>query len=313
METGTALTVPIEKLTAIIAPGIFQIPHDIYHADPAPEPSLSAGMISALLSAPAKCRETSPRLNPGFERPEADESKFSIGSVSHIMVLEPHLLAERVTVVEAYTKDGKPSDSWATADAKNQRAAAIQAGRVPILAKDMAKVTAARDALAANSFAARAFVGGKFEQSMFWRHPRYGFWCRARPDFIADSGAHLCDYKATHNADPAEFGAHAARMGYHRRAAWYLEGAEILLGRRPDHYWFINQETKPPYLPAVVELDLNAIEAGQAENDLAAHLFAHCLESGDWFGYRNLSDIKVDTAFRVSLPPWAHMRIDQRN
>lgn len=297
----------------ITEPGIYDLPHDIYHQDPTPEPSLSAGMIGALLSAPAKCREESPRLNPEYERSDAEESKFSIGSVSHIMALEPHLFEQRVCVVRAFTKDGKPSDSWATQDAKDQRAAAVRAGKVPILAKNMDKVLRARDALAANAFVRRAFEGGQFEKSMFWKHPQYGFWCRARPDFIADSLAHLCDYKATGNADPADFGAHAARMGYHRRAAWYLEGMAILGGTRPDHYWFINQETKSPFLPSVVELDMNSIEAGQFENDRAAHIFAHCLESGEWYGYRNQADITTDTAFRVSLPPWAHMRADERN
>lgn len=295
----------------VLVPGIYQMDEKTYHKDPCDTPSLSAGMATDILLAPAKCRESSPRLNDDWEEPE-DDGKFTIGKVSHVMVLEPHLFDDRVAIVYAKTKDGKPSDNWGTQDAKDQRAAAQASGKTAILAKHMDKVTAARDTLFANSFVSRAFVGGKFEQSMFWKHPRYGFWCRARPDFIVDSGAHLCDYKATGNADPNQFGRHAHAMGYHRRAAWYLEGAEILLGKRPLHYWFINQETKPPYLPSVVELDTQAIEAGQMENDRAAHLFAHCLETGDWYGYRHAANINEDLAFQVGLPAWAYMQIDGR-
>jgi PDDEXK-like uncharacterized protein DUF3799 len=291
-------------------PGIVEMDADQYHADPCPTPSLSAGMIGDLLSAPAKCRENSRRLNPSWEAPEKQE-KFSIGTVSHVMFLEPHLFDEKVVVVQAVTAKGEPSDTWATKDAKDQRDAALAAGKTPILAKHMAKVLAAREAFYANGFTASAFAGGRFEQAMFWRHPRYGFWCRARPDFLSDAGSHLNDYKATANADPAQFGKHAYSMGYHRRAAWYLEGAEILLGKRPDHYWYVNQETKAPYLTSVIELDMQSIEAGQAENDKAARIFQRCLDTGDWYGYRHASDPTRDLAFQTGLPSWAYIQIDQ--
>lgn len=295
----------------ITAPGVYALSSEDYHADPAPEPSLSAGMINELLVAPAKCWENSRRLNPDWEEPEKPE-KFSIGSVAHIMHLEPHLFEERVAIVQGKTKDGKLSDGYATQDAKDQRDAALAAGKTPILAKHMTKVLAARAKFQAHGFTSKAFVGGKFEQSMFWRHPLYGFWCRARPDFIHDTIAHLNDYKATANADPTQFGRHAYNMGYHRRAAWYLEGAEILFGKRPDHYWFCNQETKAPYLTAVVELDWQALEDGKAENDHAAGIFYRCMESGDWYGYRHSDALDRDRAFQIPLPPYASAQIDER-
>jgi len=300
---NTHLLIP----SVISEPGVYDLPSDLYHSDPCDTPSLSAGMINELLKAPAKCMLNSKRLNPNWEEPEKQE-KFSIGSVAHIIFLEPHLFEEKVCVVRAYTKDGKPSDTWATQDAKDQAAAARRLGQTPILAKDMETVLAARAAFQANSFIRTAFDGGTFEQSMFWRHPRYGFWCRARPDFIKDGWRHLNDYKATANADPEEFGRHAFNMGYHRRAAWYLEGAEEITGARPDHYWFVNQETKAPYLPAVVELDEESINIGREENEKAAEIFSKCLASGEWYGYRDPQTRDRDTAFRRRLPNWAFMR-----
>ncbi len=287
----------------ISAPGIYDLSSDIYHADPAETPSLSAGMINDLLIAPAKCFEKSRRLNPNWEEEEKAD-RFTIGTVSHIMFLEPHLFEQKVAVLEF--------DDYRKAEAKKQRDDARAAGKTPILWDQMDKVRKARAAFLAHGFARHAFTGGKTEQSLFWRHPIYGFWCRARPDFIADSRAHMCDYKATGNADPARFGKHADDLGYHRRAAWYLEGAEIVFGRRPDHYWFVNQETKPPYLVSVVELDRQALEAAQDENDHAASIFAKCLETGDWYGYRHPDARDRDRAFQVGLPPYAYMKIDER-
>ncbi len=294
-----AITRPV-----IVAPGIYDMPAAAYHADPADTPSLSAGMITDLLNAPARCRHNSQRLNPDWEEPEAEE-KFSLGTVAHILFLEPHLFNERVSVIGA--------DSWRGADAKARRDAARAAGKTPILEKHSVAVWGARKAFFANEFTAKAFSDGLFEQSMFWRHPAYGFWCRARPDFLAETGRHLCDYKATKDANPERFGKHAYSMGYHRRAAWYLDGAAILLGKEPDHYWFCNQETDAPHLTAVCELDLSALEAGRAENERACAVFDRCLRTGEWPGYRHRADPSRDLAFQVGLPVWAYQQLEQRN
>jgi PDDEXK-like domain of unknown function (DUF3799) len=301
----------MSQITKITAPGVYDLDSETYHADCCETPSLSAGMINEILVAPAKCYETSRRLNPAWEPPEK-QTKFSIGSVSHVMFLEPHLFAEQVVVVRGKTKDGKPSDGYSSQDAKDQRDAALAAGKAPILPAQLDEIYKARDAFFANTFTRDAFANGKFEQSLFWRHPIYGFWCRAKPDFIAGSLAHLNDYKATANAAPSNFGRHAHNMGYHRRAAWYLEGAQAIFGKRPDHYWFCNQEVKSPYLTSVVELDWQALEAGQDENDHAAGIFARCLETGDWYGYRDSDHLEADRAFRVGLPTYAYMQIDER-
>lgn len=287
----------------IFEPGVYDIPSDAYHADPAPGPSLSAGMINDLMIAPALCFANSRRLNPAYEEPEAQD-KFTLGTVRHIMFLEPHTFADKVVVC--------PFDDWRKGDAKAMRDDARAEGKTPILAKHMEKVLAARKVFLANPFTAEAFTRGQFEQSMFWKHPIYGFWCRCRPDFMADSGAHLNDYKATANASPEKFGKHAYDMGYHRRAAWYLEGATQLLGKTPDHYWFVNQEVKAPYLTSVIELDMQALQAGQDENDKAAEIFARCLQTDDWYGYRHRDEPGRDLAFRVGLPPYAYMQIDGR-
>lgn len=284
-------------------PGIYDIPADQYHADPCDTPSLSVGMINDLLLAPAKCFANSVRLNPDYEEPEK-EDKFTIGTVRHVMFLEPHLFDEKVVVVKF--------DDWRKAEAKAARDAARDAGKTPILEKHMVKVLAARRAFLANEFVKNAFSDGVFEQSMFWRHPVYGFWCRARPDFVANGRTHMNDYKATTDASPENFGRHAYGLKYHRRAAWYLDGAKVLFGTEPAHYWFINQEVKAPYLPTVIDLDMQAIEAGRMENDGAASLFARCLQTSDWYGYRHRDATDRDRAFRVGLPNYAYMQIDER-
>jgi hypothetical protein len=280
-----------------MTPGVYTMSAEAYHADPCPAPSLSAGMINHILRAPAVCQFNSPRLNPDYEQPE-DNDRFAIGSVAHLLFLEPDQLDGAVTVVDA--------TDWRTSKAKAERQEARDAGRTAILAKHWQTIQDMRAAFTLDPFISRAFTNGKPEVSMFWRHPTAGIWCRARPDWTPDSGAYLCDFKTTANANPADFPRHAYNMGYHRRAAWYLDGYAAITGRAPDHYWFVNQETTAPYLTSVVELDMQAIEAGRMENDRAALIFARCLDSGSWPGYSDAS------ARRVGLPTYAYMQIDGR-
>ena len=297
-------TAPLYKAnTAVTEPGCYDMDSDAYHADPCPTPSLSAGMINDLLKAPLKCWFNSKRLNPDWEEDEKAD-RFTIGTVAHVMFLEPHLFEQKVRVLEYADYRSK--------DAQNARNQAKLLGLTPILSKHMDKIRIARDTFVANQFANKAFEGGRFEQSLFWKHKEYGFWCRARPDFMADSHAHICDYKTTTDADPEKFGKLAHQLGYHRRAAWYLEGYEAVFGVRPDHYWFVNQEIKGPNLVSVCELKMQAIEAGKMENDRAAHIFHTCLQTGEWYGYRHPRETTRDLAFQVDLPPWAYMSIDGR-
>jgi PDDEXK-like uncharacterized protein DUF3799 len=288
----------------ITSPGCYEMTQEEYHKDPCETPSLSAGMINDILEAPKKCWHASRRLNPYWEEPAGAE-RFTIGSVTHIIHLEPHLLKEKVLVVNAA--------DWRTKDAKTARDDAKKNGMVAILAHHMDAIHEARAAFAANKFVASAFENGKTEQSLFWLHPTLKIWCRARPDFISNTHTHLCDHKATADANPEKFGKHAYDLGYHRRAAWYIEGAEIVFGKKFAHYWFVNQETKAPYLTSVVELDESALEAGRVENERAARLFTRCLERDDWFGYRHPDQQDKDLAFKVGLPNWAYIQIDQRD
>jgi hypothetical protein len=285
-------------------PGVYDLSEEVYHRDPAITPSLSAGMIDLMLQAPKKCWYASSRLNPDRQAPE-DEAKFSIGKVTHIIHLEPAKLKEKVLVVDAA--------DWRTKDARAARADAQKNGMTAILEHQMEAIHEARAAFQANEFVANAFKNGQTEQSLFWLHPTLRIWMRARPDFISNAHTHMNDHKATADANPENFGRHAFQMNYHRRAAHYLDGYEAVFGKRPDHYWFVNQETKPPYLTSIVELDESALEAGRIENERAARMFVRCLERNDWPGYRHRDQPDRDLAFKTGLPNWAYIQVDFRD
>lgn len=66
-------------------PGIYDTPEPEYHADPCPEPSLSAGSaVTVLQKSPLHAWWGSERMNPDFERVE--KRHFDIGSAFHARI-----------------------------------------------------------------------------------------------------------------------------------------------------------------------------------------------------------------------------------
>jgi len=293
----------------ITTPGIVHdMPAEVYHADPCPAPSLSAGGVDTMLDeCPARWWWGNRRLNPAWEATET--TAFSIGKAAHIVFLEPGLFESTVCVIEA--------DDYRTKAAKAARDEAIVAGQIPLLPDQHQQILDMRDSLFANSFARAALeLPGRSEVSAFWRDPVTDVWCRLRADRVPDDQSYLIDYKTAIDANPLNFGRAADNLRYYRRAAWYLDGWQLATGNEPKHYWFVVQEKAPPYLVSVIELDSFALEAGRQENREALDLFARCLERGThraaWPGYRRRDSLDQDAAFRVGIPHYAHQRILDR-
>src|SRR5579885_3028935 len=108
-----------------LKPGIRpDVPAEDYHADPAPEPSLSAGIARRLISqSPLHAWTAHPRLNPDHRDEHGDRLDF--GSAAHSLLLEGLDVCE---VIEA--------DSWRTNAAKDARDGARASGLIPLLRKD---------------------------------------------------------------------------------------------------------------------------------------------------------------------------------
>ena len=140
----------------ITEPGCYDIPEEEYHRDPCPTPSLSAGMINQLLLAPKKCWYASSRLNPNWEEPD-DGGKFSIGTVTHVIHLEPHEFDKKVLVVDY--------PDWRKKEAKEARIDAGKNGMTAILAHQMDAIKEAREAFQANAFTCNAWKPMSFVSS----------------------------------------------------------------------------------------------------------------------------------------------------
>jgi hypothetical protein len=245
------------------------VPPAAYHADCAPEPSLSASMAKLLLEhSPMHAWHAHPRLNPSAEQRHADY--FDTGELVHSLILEGEA---GVVVVEA--------DDWRKKDAREQKAEARLAGKIPVLAKQWERV---RDLVRAfESQAGDLLGGGRPEVTALWREERC--WCRSRIDFLRDDGS-IVDLKTTAGSThPDKVSKRIFEAGYDIQAAFYSRGVERLSGRPPRRFTFAFLEVDPPHALCLIEVSPASLAMAMRKVEHAIRLWSNCLQTNRWPGY----------------------------
>lgn len=258
-----------------------------YHAHPALSQSLAKLLLPP--SVPAKFKWAR-------DNPRPPKKAFDLGHGAHKLVLG---VGAPLVVVQTTAKDGTQSDApdMRTKAAQEHAKEIREGGGVPLLRKDFETVQAMAGALRSNPVAMALLSNGAAEQSAFWTDER-GVERRSRFDYIPDlSIPVITDYKSTTDASPKAFGKSVYNFCYDLQDAWYREAAEAI-GLGEVAFAFVAQETEPPYLSAVYELDTEAQEVGRRKVSRALDTYVDCMESGVWPGYP--TDIQP-----LSLPRWA--------
>ena len=273
-------------MTPIAEPGVYDIPAEQYHADPVEGGSLSSTGARRLLDMPPA------RWQYERDHPTPPTSAMILGTAVHTLVLGA---GPKVVAVE--------STSWQTKAAKAAKAEAQAAGHVALLRAEYDRAKAMADAVKAHPVAGALFspARGKAEQVLVWRNEDTGVMCRAMVDHMPHAGAAgrhvLVDLKTTEDASPRGVIRSVDRYGYHRQAAFYLDGYRALRGGDPA-FLFVFVEKAPPHLVRVDEVGQPELLAGADANRRAMEIYRDCAEAGVWPGY----DPEIGL---ISLPTWA--------
>ena len=245
------------------APGFYSdMAADVYHADPAPEPSLSSSIAKTLISrSPAHAYAEHPKLGGTYE-PDTSR-KMDVGSCAHSLLLGR---GAKIHVIDA--------KSYQTNAAKAERDDARERGEIPVLladyelASDM--VSAARSALDAAGEIA-AFTDAQAELVAIAEDR--GMWMRAMVDRFDEKNLVIWDYKTTSaSAAPEAVGRLIESMGYDVSAAHYEHVFGLLRPEwrgRMTFRWLI-QEAEPPYEATICTLDGTGREIGARKAAFAA-------------------------------------------
>lgn len=256
--------------------GIHTMPASVYHQDPAPAPSLSNSVLKTLLSkSPLHARLMHPRLTP--QEPREDEGKFDLGSAAHSLLLE----GQDIIQVCHY-------DDWRTKAAKEDRAMAREAGRIPMLPHQHAEanlmVEIARDYLA-RSVLGNLLADGKPEQTLIWQDEGTNIWCRGRLDWLTEDRSVILDYKTTAMSSPAQFcRSSMSAFGYDTQSAFYLRGMRAVQ-RVETEFVFLVQEDEAPYSCYLVQCAPSMQEVAEHKVQRGIDAWAACLKTDNWPGY----------------------------
>lgn len=277
----------------ITEPGVYDIPADVYHADPCPTPSLSAsGMKKIVNDCPARFWWENPRLNPKAE--ERRTNALDVGKAAHTWIIQGERFEAMIAVM--------PAELDLRSNAGKAFAAQAE-GKTLIRAHEFEAIKAMREAVLRCDLARLALENGKSEQSLFWQDEETGVWLRCRPDWLPTAMRFIPDYKTARSCAPADFERSVDEYGYHIQAAHYLAGIKAVTGHRPEAFFFVVQEKTAPYLVSACTLNDEAMHWGRLLVRRAIRVFADCLERNWWPGY----DGNVST---VGLPGYAAKRYE---
>lgn len=251
----------------ITQPGlVYDMPDEIYHADPVEGGSLSSTFARLLTEhVPAKALAR--------RRDRKPTKSMNLGKAAHAYALGdgPKLI---VWEYDGRTKEGKAERAqWADAIADESA--------VGVTAQERDQILGMAKALRSHAEVASILEQSESEVSGFWQEG--GIWCRARYDLLGDEA---WDYKTCEDATAQGFEKSMASYGYHQQAEFYQRGLQALghkAGARPMR--FICQETTAPYLVQIHTCDELAVEVASALNDRAIGIYAACKEADDWPGF----------------------------
>jgi hypothetical protein len=284
-------------------PGFYDMPAAVYHADPAPEPSLSSGVARTILAcSPKHGWQKHPRLNPPADSDddEASNKKMHVGSVVHELLLGK---GGGYKIIKA--KD------FRTKAAQEQRDLAMVDGFSPILEKDMDRAwriaNRLRERLPQVAECDGAFKVGGGETVAIWRDP-IGIWGRAMLDWWGADPAEIWDLKTTTGGlSDRDLRRRILDDRIHVQVEWYKRGVAQLW---PDlagriRYRLIFAEQDEPHELRVIELPPAFQALGERQAVTAAVQFQHGLETGEWPGYPN-------HITEIECPDWALTEWEER-
>ncbi len=211
--------------------------------------------------------------------------------------------------VEAYDKTDAALRWWNDYTEKNK-------GKDSIGPDDIAKAEACFAGLLADPLCrAWLMLSGLPEVEIQWTDEETGLPCKAKLDKITAAG--IIDIKTTGDATTEAFTRSAIRYGYHRQAAFYLDGvtaalrqgtiapwvAELLKNQPPERFIFTAVEKDEPNLAHCFVATEPLIERGRAENKAMMRRLKECIDSDKWPGLSTEPDGMTPLYLPAYLPP----------
>jgi exodeoxyribonuclease VIII len=240
---------------------------------------LSSSDLRRLIRSPAHYRNPQKLESPAL----------AFGSLAHTFVLEPHIAEARYRPradVDGRTREGKAVRDW-------EASLAAQQGINFITEADYNAATNIAASVRTHLGASALLTGGVAETAGIVSD-FLGVNCRIKPDYRTDS--YIVDLKTCVDARSDAFGRSVINFLYQVQAAFYVDVAEAIDGKKRDFYW-IAVEKDAPYAVSVFKASDAMLENGRAQYKCAIALYKECASLDLWPAYSQ----QVQT---LDLPGW---------
>lgn len=264
----------------------FDLPIDVYHADPA----VSKSQLDDLELSPWHFFQL--HRNPDRPAPKQRAGQLE-GNLAHCAVLEPDAFDARYAV--------GPSVHRATKAWKEFVEDCEARGQVAIQQDQCDTAWRQSDAVRALPEVREALDRGRAELSAVWTDAETGLPCRCRPDFVheaSESDVILLDLKTYSIASADEFRRQAARKRYHVQDAFYTDGFAAASERDVLAFIFVAVESEWPFAAHAMMLDGPSRVQGRADYQRNLSTLARCEAENQWPSYSR--EISL-----ITLPAWA--------
>lgn len=226
-----------------------------------------------------------------------DEHKpeYDMGTLGHALILEGSLdhLVERID-----------ADNYRTKAAREARAAAYSAGKIPINDSEaetmLAPLDAIRDSVMNHPIAGELLTGHQPEVSVFWDQDRMP--AKGRLDAYHPDKGLVVDLKLLRSARPNDVRKQISDLGYYIQARHYLNGMKAITGFEPDWLFVVVGKTEP-YTVSVHRLHPDALLQAQSRINYGIARYKQATDTGEWPGYESI--------YEQSLTPWESIKNEE--
>ncbi len=238
-----------------------------------------------------------------WQKPIEATRPMILGTLTHTAKLEPSSVNERFAFMPDFTPKVQEMRKAAGKDpAERPRAtnehkqlvkefAEKNAGKQVITEKEFTSLIGMVRALSEHQTARQLLSGGRYELSIVWDDPQTGLRCKGRIDCEKAAAGQTVDLKTSINCHRLSWA--IAFYGYHRQAAFYSDGMQVLTGRvyRPS---IVAVEPEGPYHGVIAApLSMQALLAGRSQYRGLLRQIAECKRSGVWPGFEEPEELFV--------------------
>ncbi len=267
--------------------GLFEdVDEAAYHADRTALSSTSSRLLS---------NRTPAHFQYQREHGQQHRTAFDLGSAFHLDVLGK---GADLVVIDA--------DDYRSKTAREERDAAREAGKTPLLRDQAEQVERMAAAVRAHPVAGKLFARTdcRPEVTFVGRDPETGVLCKARTDWLLPvvdgQPIRFVDLKSGEDASPAGMAKSMTNFSYGQQFDFYGDVIRWAL-ELPDDYPVIGTlvfcEKEPPHLVGIGQPDEETLAWAHEDNRRARHTYARCTETGQWPGHD-------DAVVPLSLPGW---------